>query len=134
MPIGRGSIKAPTSRLTQITSSAPARREETNSPPLFMFRRSPVPEPSSPRTENDLTKQLSTTLQIDIQPLIPDNAFFHARQSPRDNVPEIADAAARNLKRTPPANTSITQLRPNTSAQRKAQPLSGSNIRDIVTG
>ena len=43
------------------------------------------------------------------------------------------DAAARNFRRTPPANTSTMQLRPNTSAQRRAQPLSSSYFSDILT-
>ena len=46
---------------------------------------------------------------------------------------EIVDAAARNLRRPPPANTSKMQLRPNTSSQRKAQPLFTSYLPDIVT-
>ena len=43
------------------------------------------------------------------------------------------DAAARSLRRTPPANTSNMQLRPNTSSQRKAKPLFKSYLPDIVT-
>ena len=35
----------------------------------------------------------------------------------------IVDAADRNLRRTPPAKTSNMQLRPNTTSQKKAQPL-----------
>ena len=42
-------------------------------------------------------------------------------------------AAARNLRRTPPANTSTMQLRPNSSSQREAQPLFTSFLPDVVT-
>ena len=98
-----------------------------------MSSRSPTLEQPSPHTENDVAIQSSTTQQIDIQPLIPENAFLHERQSPRDNVTEIVDAAARNLERTPPANTSTMQLRSNTSIQRKTQPLFTSYLPDIVT-
>ena len=52
--------------------------------------------------------------------------------SPRENVTEIGDAAARSLRRTPPANTSLMQLRPNTSAQRKTKLLLASFLPDIV--
>ena len=76
--------------------------------------------------------QSPTPLQLDIQPLIHENAFLHERQSPGDKVTEIVDAAARNLRRTPPANTSTMQLRPNTCSQRKAQPLFPSYLPDII--
>ena len=46
---------------------------------------------------------------------------------------EIVHAAARNLRRTPSANTSMMQLRPNTSAQRRTQPLFTSYLSDILT-
>ena len=98
-----------------------------------MFSRSPTQEQHSPHTENDVAIQSATSLQIDIQPLKPENAFLHERQSPCDNVTEIVEATARNIRRTPPANTSTMQLRPNTSTQRKAQPLFTSYLPDIFT-
>ena len=98
-----------------------------------MFPRSQVSEQPSPHTGNDVAIQSPTTPQIDLQPFIPENGFPHERQSPRDNVTEIVDAAAKNLRRTPPANTSTMQLRPKTSTQRKAQPLFTSYLPDIVT-
>ena len=101
------------------------------SPPVFS--RSTTLEQPSPHARNDVAIQSPTTLQIDIQPLIPEYAFLLERQSPCDNVMETVDAAARNLQRTPPANTSKMQLRPNTSSQRKAQPLFTSYLPDIVT-
>ena len=109
------------SRITPLISSVPTRREVTRSPPVIS--RSPVQEQPSPHTRNDVVIQSPTTPQTDIQPLIPENAFLHERQSPGDNVTEIVEAAARSLRRTPPANVSTMQLRPNTSTQRKAQPL-----------
>ena len=126
--VGRTTASTTTSRITPITSSTP---EVTRSPPVSS--RSPVSEPPSPHTRNDVAVQSPITPQIDIQPLIPEKAFLHERQSPGDNVTEIVDAAARNLRRTPPANTSTMQLRPNTSSQRKAQPLFTSYLPDIVT-
>ena len=129
--VGRTTASITTSRITPITSSAPVRREVTRSPP--MFSRSATPDQPSPNEGNDVAIQSPVTPQIDIQPLIPENAFLHERQSPRDNVTEIVDAAARNLRRTPPANTSKMQLRPNTSAQRKAQPLFTTYLHDIIT-
>ena len=119
------------STITPLISSVPTRREVTRSPPVF----SPPStlEPPSPHTRNDVAIQSPITPQIDIQPLIPENAFLHERQSSGDNVTEIVDAAARSLRRTPPANTSTMQLRPNTSSQRKAQPLFTSYLPDIVT-
>ena len=119
--VGRTTSCTTTSIITPITSSAPARREITRSPPVFS--QSPASQQPGPHTRNDNTIQSPTTPQLDIQPLIPDNAFLHEKQSPGDNVTEIVDAAARNLRRTPPANTSTMQLRPNTSSQRKTQPL-----------
>ena len=98
-----------------------------------MFSRSPVLERPSPHTRNDVAIQSPTAPQIDIQPLIPENAFLHERQSPGDNVTEIVDAAARNLRRTPRANTSTMQLLPNTSSQRKVQPLFTTYLPDIIT-
>ena len=129
--VGRTAASITTSRITPITSSAPTRREVMRSRPVFP--RSPVLEQPSPHTRNDVAIQSPTTPQIDIQPLIPENAFLHERQSPGDNVTEIVEAAARSLRRTPPANTSNMQLRPNTSSQRKAQPLFTSYLPDIVT-
>ena len=129
--VGRSTASVTTSRITPITPSAPVRREVTRSPPVFS--RSPASEQPSPRTRYDVAIQSPTTPQSDIQPLIPENAFLHERQSPGDNVTEIVDAAATNLRRTLPANTSTMQLRPNTSSQRKAQPLFTSYLPDIVT-
>ena len=129
--VGRTTAPVTTSRTTPITSSTPVRPEVTRSPPVFS--RLPTLEQPSPHTRNDVAIQSPITPQIDIQPLIPENAFLHERQSPGDNVTAIVDAAARNLRRTPPANTSTMQLRPNTSSQRKAQPLFTSYLPDIVT-
>ena len=129
--VGRSTASVATSRITPITSSAPAKRETSRSPPLFS--RSPPLEQPSPDTRNDLAIQSPITPQIDIQPLIPENAFLHEIQSPGNNVTEIVDAAARNLRRTPPANTSTMQLQPNKSSQRKAQLLFMSHLIDIVT-
>ena len=111
--VGRTTTSTTTSRIMPITSSAPARRELKGSPPTFS--RSPTLEQPSPHARNNVAIQSRTTLQLDIPPLIPESAFLQERQSSRDNVTEILDAAARNLRRTPPANTSIMQLRPNTS-------------------
>ena len=127
----RTTASVTTSRITPIASSAPARREITRSPPVFL--RSPVLEQPSPHTRSDVAIQSPTTPQIDIQPLIPENAFFHKRQSPCNNVKKIVNAAAENFRRTPPANTSTMQLRPNTSSPRKAQPLFTTYLRDIIT-
>ena len=110
---GRTTAATTTSRITPITSSVPTRREVMRSPPVFS--RSPVLEQPSPHTRNDVAIPSPTTPQIDVKPLIPENAFLNDRQLPRDNVTEIVDAAARNLRRTPPANMSNMQLRPNTS-------------------
>ena len=129
--VGRTTASTTSSRITPITSSAPVRREVMRSPPVFS--RSPVLEQPSPHTKDDVPIQSPTIPQIDIQSLIPENAFLHERQSPGDNVTEIVDAAARNLRRTTPANTSTMQLRPNASSQRKAQPLFTSYLPDIVT-
>ena len=129
--VGRTTASITTSRNTPITSIAPARREVTRSP--LVFSRSPTLEQPSPYTRNDVAIQSPITPQIDLQPLIPENAFLHERHSPADNVIAIVDAAARNLRRTPPANTSAMQLRPNTSSQRRAQSLFTSYLPDIVT-
>ena len=129
--VQRSTASIITSKLTPITSPTPVRREVTRSPPVFS--RSPTSEQPSPHTRNDVAIQPPITPQINLQALIPENAFLHERQSPGDNVTAIVDAAARNLGRTPPANTSIMQLRPNTSSQRKAQPLFTSYLPDIVT-
>ena len=106
--VKRTSASIPTNRITPIASSASAGREVTRSPPVFS--RSPAPEQPVPHTRNDVAIQSPTTLQIDIQPLIPENAFLHGRQSPCDNVSGIVDAADRNLGITPPRNTSQMQL------------------------
>ena len=129
--VGRTTASTTPSRITPLISSVPTRREVTRSPPVFSP--SPTLEPPSLHTRNDVAIQSPITPQIDIQPLIPENAFLHERQSPGDHVTEIVDAAARTLRRTPPANTSNMQLRPNTSSQRKAQPLFTSYLPDIVT-
>ena len=129
--VGRTTASIAPSRITPLISSAPTRREVTRSPLVFLP--SPKLELTSPHTRNDAAIQPPITPQIDIQPLIPENAFLHERQSPGDNVTEILDSAARSLRRTPPANTSNIQLRPNTFSQRKAQPLFTSYLPDIVT-
>ena len=114
-----------------ITSSAPAGREVTRSPPVLS--QSPTLEQPSPHAGDAVAIQSPTTLQIDMQPLIPENASLHEKQSARDNVTEIVDAASRNPRRIPAANTSKMQLRPNTSSHRKSQPLFTSYLPDIVT-
>ena len=129
--VGRTTASTTPSKITPLISSVPTGREVTRSPPVFSP--SPTLEPPSPHTRNDVAIQSPITPQIDIQPLIPENAFLHERQSPGDNVTEIVEAAARSLRRTPPADTSNMQLRPNTSSQRKAQPLFTSYLPDIVT-
>ena len=129
--VGRTTAPITPSRITPLISSVPTRREVTRSPPVFS--RTPASEQPSPHTRSDVAIQSPTTPQNDIQPLIPGNDIPHERQSPRDNVTESVDAAARNLRRTPPANTSNMQLRPNTSSQRKAQPLFTSYLPDIIT-
>ena len=129
--VGRTTASTTPSRITPLISSVPTSREVTRSPPVFSP--SPTLELHSPHTRNDVPIQSPITPQIEIQPLIPANDFLHERQSPGDNVTEIVDAEARNLRRTPPANTSNMQLRPNTSSQRKAQPLFTSYLPDILT-
>ena len=119
--VGQTTASVTTSRITPINSSAPVRREVTRSPSVFS--RSSTLEQPSPHTRNDVAIQSPFTPQIDIQPLIPENAFLNERQPPGDNITDIVDAAARNFRKTPPANTSTMQLRPDTSSQRKAQPL-----------
>ena len=130
--LGRTTASVTTSRITPINLPAPARQEVTRPP--HVFSRSRTPEQPSRHARNDVAIQSPPTLQLDIQPLIPENAFLYERQSPRDKVTEIVDSAARNLMRTPPANTSTMQLRPNTSSQRKALPLFTSCLLDKVTG
>ena len=129
--VGRTTASIAPSRITPLISSAPTRREVTRSPPVFLP--SPTLEQPSPHSRNDVEIQSPTTPQIEIQPLFPENDFRHERQSPGNNVTEIVEAAARSLRRTPPANTSNMQLRSNTSSQRKAQPLFTSYLPDIVT-
>ena len=129
--VGQTAASIKTSKNAPLISSAPVRGGVTRSPPVSS--RSPTVEQSSPHIRNDVAIQSPTTHHIDIQPLIPENAFLHERQSPRDNVAEIVDAAAKNLKRTPPANTSTIQLRPKTSTQRQKQPFFTSHLPDIVT-
>ena len=129
--VGRTTAPITTSRITPLTSSNPTTRERTRSPPVFS--RSPTLEQPGPHARNDVAMQSPTTLQLDIQPLIPETAFLHERQSQRDNVTAIVDAAASNFRRTPPANTFKMQIRPNTSSQRKEQPLLTSCLPDILT-
>ena len=78
--VGRTTASTTTSRITPITSSVPARREVTRSPPVFS--QSPVLERPSPHSRSDVAIKSPTTPPIDIQPLIPENAFLHKRQSP----------------------------------------------------
>ena len=129
--VGRTTASITSSRISPLLSSVPTRREVTRSPPVFSP--SPTLEQPSPHPRNDVAIQSPATPQIEIQPLNPENDFLLERQSPHDNVTEIVDAAARSLRRTPAANTSNMQLRPNTSSQRKAQPLFTSHLPDIVT-
>ena len=102
--VGRTTASIATSKSTPITSSVPARREVMRSP--HVFSQSPPLEQLSPNTGKDVAIQSPTTLQSDIQPLIPENAYLHERQSPRDNVTNIVDAASRNLRKTLSANKS----------------------------
>ena len=128
--VGRTTPSIPTSNYTKITSSAPVRREVRRSPPVF----SQSLEQPIPHKGKGVAIQSPTIPPIDKQPLIRHIAPLHQRQSPGDNVDEIVEATARNLRRTPPANTSKMQLRPNTSTQRKAQPIFTSYLPDIVKG
>ena len=112
----------PTCRNTPNTSSASAVREVTRSPPIFS--RSPALEHPISHTGNDVAIQSPTIPEIDLHLLIPNTAFLHEGQSPRNRNSETVDAATRHL-RTPPANT---------STQRKAQPIFTSYFPDIVTG
>ena len=104
---GRTTASSTTNGIIQITSSAPARGEITRSPPVLS--RLPTLQQPRPHAGDDVAIQSPTTLQSDMQSLIPENASLHERQSPRDNVTEVVDAASRNLRRTPPANTSKMQ-------------------------
>ena len=130
--VGRTTASITPIRITPLISSVPTNREVTRSPLVFSPSRT-LQQPS-PHPRNDVAIQSPATPQNEIQPLIPENDFPQEGQSPRDNVTEMVDAAARNIRRTPPANTSTMQLRPNTSTQRKAQPLFTSYLPDIVTG
>ena len=127
---GQTTASITTSRITPIISSDSAKREVTISPTVFS--RSPTQEQPNPHAKFDVVTQSPITHHFDIQPLIPENAFLHGRQSPRDNVTEIVDAAARNFRRTPPANTSNMQLPAKTSSQRKTQAIFTSYLPDIV--
>ena len=129
--VGRTTASTSTNKIIPNNSSAPVRREATRSPPVFS--RSPTVEQPSPHAGNDAAKHSSKIPPINIQLLIPGNAFLHERQSPQDNITEIVDAAARNLWRTPPENTATMQLRPNTSSQWRAHPLFTSYLPDILT-
>ena len=75
--VGRTTASSTASRVLPITPSAPARRETTRSTPVMS--RSPASEQPSPHTRTDVAIQLPTTLQHDIQPLIPEMAFPHER-------------------------------------------------------
>ena len=127
----RTTASVPTSEISPITSSAPARRELGRSPPVFSG--SSALEQPSPHTGNDVATQSQTIPPIDKQPLNPDTDFGQKRQSPLNNVTEILDVEARNHRRTLPANTSKMQVRPNTSTHRKSEPLLMSYLPDIVT-
>ena len=128
---GRTTASSKTTKITPLISSAPARREVTRSPPVFS--RSSTLEQPCPQTGHDVAIQSPPITPIHIQPLIPENDFLYRGQSPRDNVTEIVDAAARNLRRTPPANTSNMQLRPNTLSQRKARLLFTTYLPEKLT-
>ena len=129
----RTTASGTTSGITSINPSAPApvRREVTRLPRVFSH--SPTLEQPSPHAENDVAIQSPPNMPINVQPPIPEVDFPYERQSPYDNVTAIVDAAARNLRRTPPAKTSNTQLRPNTSSQRKAQPLFTTYLPNTLT-
>ena len=94
--VGRTTASSKISKIVPSISSAPVRREVTRSPSVFS--QSLALEQPSPHTQNDVAIQSPKNLPNDIQPLISENAFLHGRQSPRDNVMEIVDAAARNLR------------------------------------
>ena len=128
--VGRITASITPSRITPLISSVSTRREVTRSPPVFSP--SSTLEQPSPHPINDVAIQSSTTPQIEIQPLLPENDFLPERESPGDNVTEIVDTAARILRRMPPANKSNMQLRPNTSSQKKAQPLFTTYLPDRV--
>ena len=129
MPIGRTTTTAPTSEITPITSAA-AIREVTGSPSVFT--RSLAPEPPYRFTATDVAPTIPSSPETEIQPLLPDKASLHEKQSLQDNITENVDAAARNLRKTPLANTSTVQLGTNTSAQRKPQQLSQPCFPDKV--
>ena len=112
-PIGGTVSSIPIGRHTPITSYAPAGREEPRSPPMFTW--SPVQEPPSPLTVNDVAISIKDTPQTEIQPPMSKNAFLHRRQPPCDNATEHVETAARSLRKTPPANTSTKDLRSKTS-------------------
>ena len=63
------------SRITPMTSFAPARRETTRSP--LVTSRSPPLEQPSPPTRSDVAIQSPISPQIDIKPLKPENNFLH---------------------------------------------------------
>ena len=102
--IGGTTVSIPKEIIRPITFSAATKREAKRSPLVFL--QSPAPEQPCLHREIDVAIQSLSTLQIDIQPLIPGNAFLHKKQPQRENITEIVDAAARNLRRTTPANTS----------------------------
>ena len=70
--VGRTTASVTTSRITPITLPAPTSREVIRSPPVFSS--SPTLEQPSPHARNDVPIQSPTTLQIDIQPLMPEDA------------------------------------------------------------
>ena len=128
--VGRTTASVTPSRITPISSLAPTRREVTRSPPVFW--QSSTFEQPSPQVRSDAAIQSPPITKNDIQPPTPDNDLLHERKSPRDNLTEDEDAAPKNFRRKPPANTSNMQLRFNTSSQRKAQPLFTTYLRDIL--
>ena len=71
LAVGPKTAKFPTrtSRITPITSSAPATQEVTRSPPVFS--RSPALEQLSSHTGIDFAMQSPKIPPIDIQPFIP---------------------------------------------------------------
>ena len=79
--VRRTSTSTTPSRITPLISPVPTRREVTRSPPVFS--RSSTVEQYSPHAETDVAIQSPTTLQIDIQPLMPENDFLHERITTR---------------------------------------------------
>ena len=97
---------------------------------MTSFSQSRTLEQLNPHTGHDVAIQSPNITPINIQPLIPENAFLLGRQSPLDNVTEVVDAGART---THLGNMSKRQLRPNTSSQRKTQPLFTTCLLGMLT-